>query len=225
MSGAALRVVHVVDAVAEGLREAILGGEFTPGEPLTEAALSQRFGVPRPTVRSAVQAVMQDGLVRREPNRSVYVPVLTAADIKDLFAVRRLLEAHAVEQLVARQIQPRQALRALRMLESLDAMDEWSDVVRYDFDLHQALVDAAGSPRMSRVYASNSAEIRLALTQLKPLYSTPADIAQEHRELLAAVESGDGELAVGAIREHLDTSERLILEQLPASRDRASARQ
>lgn len=215
-----LRVVPVVEAVAEGLREAILGSELTPGEPLTEAMLSERFDVPRPTVRSAVQLVMQDGLIRREPNRSVYVPRLSADDVRDLFVVRRMMELDAVATVVGRGTRPQEALRAQRMLESLDATDEWGDVVRYDFALHQALVDAAGSPRTSRIYTGISAEMRLALTQLRPIYDSPAEIAREHRVLLDGVLSGDREHALAATREHLDTSERLILGQL-AEQDRA----
>ncbi len=215
----ALRVVSVVDAVADALRNVIFSGELVPGTPLTEALLSTQFGVPRPTVRSAVQMVMQDGLLRREPNRSVFVPVLTGDDLRDVFAVRRVLETDAVGRLVNRDLTPTAALRAQRMLESLQDGDGWDDVVRHDFELHQALIDAIGSPRMSRIYASISAEIRLALTQLRPNYTSPAQIAAEHRVLLDAVVSGDVEIATRATRDHLDASERLLLGQLDTPRE------
>lgn len=215
----ALRVVSVVDAVADALRNAIFNGELVPGTPLTEALLSKQFDVPRPTVRAAVQTVMQDGLLRREPNRSVFVPVLTGDDLRDVFAVRRVLEIDAVSRLVARDLTPTGALRAQRMLESLRDGDGWDEVVRHDFELHQALIDAIGSPRMSRIYASISAEIRLALTQLRPIYTSPTQITAEHRILLDAVVSGDAEIATRATREHLDASERLLLEQLDTAQE------
>jgi DNA-binding GntR family transcriptional regulator len=208
----ALRVVSMVDAVADALRKAIFSGEFAPGVPLTEALLSTKFEVPRPTVRSAVQMVMQDGLLRREPNRSVYVPVLTAEDIRDVFSVRRVLEVDAVDKLVTRDLTPTAALRAQHLLESLDDSDGWDDVVRYDFELHQALIDTIGSPRMSKIYSSISAEIRLVLTQLRPVVS-PAQIAAEHRVLIDAILSKDVQVATDATREHLDASERVLLEQ------------
>ena len=209
-----LRIVSIVDAVADGLRKAIFNGDLEPGAPLTEALLSRRFDVPRPTVRSAVQLVMHDGLLRREPNRSVFVPVLDAADIEDLFSVRRMVEIDAVRRLVLNGVQPTAALRAQRMLESLDETDGWDDVVTHDFELHEALVDATGSPRLSRIYASIATEVRLALTQLRPVYTSPTEIAREHRSLLDAICSNDQERAIAAAREHLDTSEQIVLDQL-----------
>lgn len=214
MSAPALRVVSVVDAVADGLRSAILSGEITPGTPLAEAALSRRFDVPRPTVRSALLLVMQDGLLRREPNRSVYVPVLTRDDVTDLFAVRRMTELDAVERLVAQRAHPAAALRALRILEALDDSDGWDEFVRYDFELHQGLIDAVGSPRLSRIYQGISAETHLALTQLRSVYPSPADIAVEHRVLLDAIGSHDRDRALAAVRDHLDESEQIILDLL-----------
>jgi DNA-binding GntR family transcriptional regulator len=210
----ALRVTSIVDAVADALRKAILSGEHAPGAPLTEALLSQQYDVPRPTVRTAVRMVMQDGLLRREPNRSVYVPALTAEDIQDLFSVRRVLEVDAVSKLVTRDLTPTAALRAQRMLESLTPEDGWDDVVRYDFELHQALIDTIDSPRMSKIYSSISAEIRLALTQLRPIYTSPAQVASEHRALIDAIVSKDVRVATAATREHLDDSERVLLDRL-----------
>jgi GntR family transcriptional regulator len=50
--------------LANALRAAILGGEFAPGTPLpSEAALSERYKVSRPTVRQALAALRAEGLV------------------------------------------------------------------------------------------------------------------------------------------------------------------
>lgn len=209
-----LRIVSVVEAVVEALRSAIFSGELVPGTAITEAALSQRFAVPRPTIRSAMQLLMQDGLLRREPNRSVYVPVLSGDDVRDLFAVRKMVELDAVQKLVAREVYPSAAMQILRLLESLDERDGWDEVVKYDFQLHQALIDGVKSPRLSKIHSGISAEVRLALTQLRAVYTSPADIAAEHRALLDAICSFDEQRAIAAAAEHLDTSQRIILEQL-----------
>lgn len=211
-----MRTVSIVDAAVDALRSAIFSGELEPGAPITEAAMTQRFDVPRPTIRSAMQLLMQDGLLRREPNRSVYVPVLSSEDVRDLFSVRKMVELEAVQKLVARGLYPTLAMRTLRLLESLDERDGWDEVVKYDFELHQALIDAVESPRLSRIYSSISAEVRLALTQLRTVYTSPTDIAAEHRALLDAICSNDEHRAIEAAREHLDASERTILEQLSA---------
>jgi DNA-binding GntR family transcriptional regulator len=207
-----LRTVSVVDATVEALRSAVFSGELEPGTPITEAAMMQRFDVPRPTIRSAMQLLMQDGLLRREPNRSVYVPLLSNEDVQDLFSVRRMVELDCVQKLVAQKIYPTLAMRILRLLEALDEHDGWDEVVQYDFELHQALIDAVASPRLSKIYASISAEVRLALTQLRGM--SPVHVAAEHRVLLDAIRSFDEQRAVQATREHLAESEQAILNLL-----------
>jgi DNA-binding GntR family transcriptional regulator len=169
--------------------------------------------VPRPTVRSAILLVMQDGLLRREPNRSVYVPRLSSADVSDLFGVRRTIELDAITKLVKKKIYPGAAVRTLRVLEALDERDGWDEVVSLDFALHQHLIDAVESPRLSRIYASISAETRMALTQLRAV-SSPSTIAAEHRELVDAICSHHLKNATSVARRHIDESEQLILDLL-----------
>jgi DNA-binding GntR family transcriptional regulator len=211
-----LRTVSVVDAVAEELSKAILSGEIVPGTPVSEAALSERFGVPRPTVRSALLLVMRDGLLRREPNRSVYVPVLSDHDVIDLFSVRHLIEFDTITKLVEGKVYPTAAMRTLRVLEALEEDECWDEVVRLDFALHQQLIDAVDSPRLSRIYSSISAETRLALTQLRAI-SSPAIIAAEHRELMDAICSYDLDAAIAVARVHIDESRDLILDLMKAN--------
>jgi DNA-binding GntR family transcriptional regulator len=209
-----VRAVSLVDALAAELRSAIFRGELTPGRPVSEASLARRYDVARPSVRAALQTVVADGLLRREPNRSVYVPHLGVDDVRDLFGLRRLVELDATRTLVDGRVRPAALWRALRGLEALTDRDGWDEVVTQDFALHQALVDAAGSPRTSRVYAGIADEVRLAITQLRPAYSSPREIAAEHRVLVEAISSGERKRALATVRQHLDESERILVDQL-----------
>ncbi|MCH6161649.1 GntR family transcriptional regulator [Streptomyces marispadix] len=203
--------MSVVDALVGELRELVFRGDLAAGTRVSEAALAERFQVARPSVRAALQALVQSGLLYREPNRSVYVPRLGPEDVRDLFAVRTLLEVDAVHTLARRGIRPAPAMRALRQLEALTDDDGWHEVVAHDLALHRALVDGVGSPRMSRVYAGITDEIRLCITQLRFSYQSPRQIAEEHRELVEEVCSGDADRAVAACRGHLEASERILL--------------
>ena len=46
---------------------------------------------------------------------------------------------------------------------------------------HRAIIDAAGTERMTRAYASVQSEILLCMVQLRPHYDRPAEVAAEHR--------------------------------------------
>ena len=182
-----------------------MGAEITPGERISEAEIARRYGVARPSVRAALQVLVQDGSLRREPNRSVYVPRLSDADVRDLFAVRTMVEIEAVRRLSAGAV-PAGAVRALRALEALHEDDPWGDVVRADLAFHQALVDAVGSPRLTRIFATIRDEVRLSIAQLRPLYSSPVALAKEHAALLSVMGGGSVTAAVDAMRRHLEDS-------------------
>jgi len=221
MSTHKLRTVSVVEAIAEQISEEIFSGMLQPGDVLVETQLAERYEVPRQTIRSAIVVLMHDGILRREPNKSVYIPQFSEDDIRDLFAVRRLVELETARILATQEILPKDAESAVRFMEVLCDEDGWDEIMKFDFKFHQALIDATGSPRLQKFYRSISAEKRLALTYFRSRQS-PSKIAREHRELLDAIRSGDPEAAVQAFRTHIDESEAFINQAIQAQRESQS---
>ncbi|GAP56097.1 gluconate operon transcriptional repressor, partial [Arthrobacter sp. Hiyo6] len=91
---ARLRVVvpSVADRVADELRLQLAEGVLLPGERLTESTIAEDLGVSRNTVREAFAELAGERLVVRHPNRGVFVASLDAADIHDVYTVRRVIE-------------------------------------------------------------------------------------------------------------------------------------
>jgi DNA-binding GntR family transcriptional regulator len=81
--------------VVELLREAIVDGEFRPGERLLEGPLCDRFGVSRTVVREALRQLESEGLVAMVPNRGPIVAELTVSDAQALYEIRSALEGLA----------------------------------------------------------------------------------------------------------------------------------
>src|SRR5215218_8200290 len=73
--------------------------QIPPGTQLNEVELASSFGVSRGPVREALQRLIQEGLLRSEPHRGVFVPVMTDEDIDDVYLAREALEAAAVRQI------------------------------------------------------------------------------------------------------------------------------
>ena len=201
-----LHAVSLSEALARTLRQRILSGEIAPGTVLPEVEVAATYGVARPTVRAALQTLVGMGLLRREANRSAYVPTLTSEDIRDLFFVRAALEAEAVRRLVERRVRPTGAEDAVRWLEAADGSAEWSEVVDADLDFHSALIEAVGSERLVRQYALLQDEIRLSLAQLRTAYGSPAELAREHRALLESIAAGEPDAAATLLNDHLDAA-------------------
>jgi DNA-binding GntR family transcriptional regulator len=200
-----LRAVSAQEALVESLRDRILRGEFVPGAPLSDVELASEYGVARPTLRAAVQELVHEGLMRREPRRRACVPRLTVEDIRDLFYVRVPLELRAVEAITGRVSVLDGAIRAVEHFERLGPESSWRDVVDVDMRFHTALIAATGSPRLQRAYASLQAEIRLARAQFRD--ETVTVLADEHRRLLATIIAGPASAALQAMQEHLQQAE------------------
>ncbi|NJP25588.1 GntR family transcriptional regulator [Microbispora sp. SCL1-1] len=196
-----LRPVSTVEALAAALRERVLSGDIEPGAALPEQELSARYGVARPTVREALALLVHEGLLRRERNRSAYVPVITSADLADLMYVRAPLEELMAQAVAGRRVTA--AEEALDRLSGLPPGAPWAAVVAEHMALHEALVAAAGSPRLERLYATLAAETRLGLVGLRHAYEDPHELAAEHAALLRVIAEGPADAAVRAVREHL----------------------
>ena len=92
----------------------------------------------------------------------------------------------------------------LDRLASLDEDAGWGAVQEAHLAFHRALVDAAGSPRLSRAYAQLWSEASLGLVAARnhPTSARRGQVAS-HRALLATVAKGPPEVAGAAAREHL----------------------
>jgi DNA-binding GntR family transcriptional regulator len=199
-----VKPVSVIAAVAASLRARVLNGELPPGTALPELELATQCGVARPTIRAAIQQLTLTGLLRREANRSAFVPRLSEAEILDLYSVRKLVETEVVRRIAESLIHPQAAEQAVRRLEWFAPDERWDHVVEADLAFHRGLVIATRSQRLLRLFELLEDEIRLSIAQLKPVYHTPSALAREHRDLLTVIESGQTARAVAMIEQHLD---------------------
>jgi DNA-binding GntR family transcriptional regulator len=204
----ALQTTSTRDALVAEVRRLILGGELPPGAPLTETMLASRFGVARPTIRSALQELVARNLAQRANGRSLIVPVLTEADIHDLFLIRTPLELEAVRVIVESGTSLARPERILAEMDALAPDASWADRVEIHTEFHIALVELAGSPRLNRIYPALQEEMQLCLAQLHNFYPGGTNLADEHRRLLAAIAAGDVAAAQAEMREHLSTAVR-----------------
>jgi len=73
----ALRKTPVWKAIADALRSDLAERRYLPGDKLpTEAALAERFGVNRHTVRHGVSALVEEGLIRTRRGAGAFVAAL-----------------------------------------------------------------------------------------------------------------------------------------------------
>lgn len=199
--------------VVEALRDAIIDGDFAPGQRLVEAELSERFGVNRAYVRNALLQLTSEGLVERIPNRGARVRAISLEEAIEITEVRMALEglcaAKAAEHATA---DDRRDLREIgaRMRDAVAGGDMfgYSDLNKR---LHERVLAISGQNTargvLARLRGQNvRRQFRLAMHPGRPATSLP-----QHLEIIEAVCAGDPRAAETAMRAHLHS----VIDALP----------
>jgi DNA-binding GntR family transcriptional regulator len=197
-----------VEIISDELRSAIMYGSLASGSQLGEADLAARLGVSRGPLREAMQRLVQEGLVRSEPHRGLFVITLAEEDVEDVYLARLAIERAACQMIMDRN----RGEALVRLTEALQALvgaaEQRDRIAMSDADqaFHQVLVAASGSPRLERMAQTLLVEARMCLNALQDKYPEPADLVEEHRKLVEAINDGDEERLLRLIEEHMTDS-------------------
>ncbi|MFD2759296.1 GntR family transcriptional regulator [Gulosibacter faecalis] len=209
--GQELQTVSVVDAAANRLRDDLFAGEYTAGQELKDTSIANEFGIARPTARMAVQQLINEGLLVRPAGYSARVRQFDAGEVNDLYRIRRLVEVEALTLIHGSSHSLEGVQRALVGFEGLKEDSSWPKISHADVAFHQAVVDAAGSPRLSAFFATLVSETRLLNALLKYQYQGGAELYAEHAHLYDMLaEPAKLPDLIEAWQEHLEVSHRFI---------------
>ncbi|MFZ9987177.1 MAG: GntR family transcriptional regulator [Candidatus Nanopelagicales bacterium] len=194
------------ERVAESLRAALVSGRMAPGTTYSIPALAEQFGVSATPVREAMLDLVNEGIVAPVPNKGFRVVELTDAELDQITELRRLLEVPTVGALAG--AIDRSSIKRLRSLASAvsDAARR-GDVVAYveaDRELHLALLAGAGNPRLVEIVGRLRDQSRLYGLEQLAAEGVLVDSANEHVQLIDALESGDRRAAERVMAHHLD---------------------
>ena len=137
------------DKVLGSLREAILSGDFKPGDRLVEGRLAERFGVSRNPVREALKALGNEGLITIRAGRGAVVTELSESEAADVVELRAALEGFSA-RLAARRLEPVAGEALARVLakgEKAASLGDLEELHRLNDEFHGQLANA-GSNRV-----------------------------------------------------------------------------
>jgi len=206
-----LERVSTSEALVRALTRQILDGSIEAGTWLREVDLADKHGVSRQSLRAALVELVHLGLLQREPNRGVYVPVLTEDAIRDLYFVRTLIEVEATRTVATRPDAWPAMERVVQRFERLSDDASSDEMVEEDFNFHRALVAGVHSERLARAHEMLCSEIRLSFVA-GVREDGPSYLIGEHRALLDVIQQGDPDRAEQRIRSHLADGLRLTIE-------------
>jgi DNA-binding GntR family transcriptional regulator len=201
------------ELVFESLREAIINQQLEPGERMMEIQMAEEMGVSRTPVREAIRKLELEGLVVMVPRKGAYVAGLSLKDVADVFEIRRALEGLAAELAVDR-ITDDELENLERYLVKIAEEIERGDlnkVVEIDTDFHTLLYQASRNQRLSQIINNLREQIqRFRATSL----SQPGrmkEAVEEHRKIVEAISSRDGETARRLAQEHIENAENSMM--------------
>lgn len=194
------------------IREQILNGRFTGGMRLQAADIAAAVGISRMPVREALRQLDSEGLVTIRPNRGAVVTELTAPDIEELFEMRAVLEA-----LAARAALPNLTAHIIEDLEfRLNRMEHARGDPRLwlerHSDFHDYLCQQSNRPRLAAEIKRLRAAVQPYLLMYIDVYAETEMEGYEHATLMEAVRSGESDRLETAVRHHVLSAARGIVE-------------
>ncbi|MFJ5624795.1 GntR family transcriptional regulator [Peribacillus loiseleuriae] len=196
--------------VSNAIREAIVTGEYEPGQKLSEAVLSEYYKVSRTPIREALKQLEREGLVEIIPRVGTCVTKPTEKELNELFALKEVLEGLAAGLLAERgsseEINKLKA--AVADMEKAIQISDNKQYVEANNTFHTVILEGADNSKLSNM-------LNLLLNQIpynRYVFVTiedPVRLKQslkEHQLILATIEKGDREEAEKSMREHVRAS-------------------
>ncbi len=188
------------------VREALLCGQFKKGEWLTEHMLTQKLGVSRTPVRSALQRLAEDGLVSMTPNRGAVVIGIAKEDIVDIYRIRMRLEglasAMAAEKITDGAKQ--QLSENVALFEFYVQRQDTEHIEELDTAFHSMIYEASGSRTLERILTDLHSNTKAYRSQSLCVPGRLARTLEEHKEILGAILTGNAEKAEKLTSAHIE---------------------
>jgi DNA-binding GntR family transcriptional regulator len=183
----------------------VMEHRLPPGTKLGEDKLAKIFGASRARVRQVLARLALERIVVLQPNRGAFVAEPTIDEAREVFEVRRPLEALVVRRIIAKQ-DARLIARLRAHVEAEEAARAARDrraIIRLSGEYHVLLAELSGSTLAAKLM-HELASLTCLIIFLYDAPSVPACRDEEHAEITQALADGDEANAIRLMTEHLD---------------------
>lgn len=191
--------------IARDIANAIVTHQLPPGTRLREEALARAYGVSRTKIRAALLMLSKDKLIRTVPDKGAFVSKPSAAEAREIFTVRRILETALAREFVER-AKPADYKRIEQHLKQERKAVSGDDVQlrnRLLAEFHILLANVVGNSVLTEMLRELSARSAI----ITVLYQSSLDAvcsSEEHHAFLRAAKDGDLKKACSLMVEHLE---------------------
>lgn len=202
--------------VAELLREAILRGDFRPGQTLTEVSLAQQLQVSRAPVREAFRSLAKEGLLESVPYKGTRVRPLSRTDIEETYSLRGQLEAFAVTRIVNSPVEVNFAPleQICQTMQQLAAKGDISGLNIEDERFHKTLIELADHALLMSVWTTLALRVRQIMALRNQQNRNPMEVALNHPPIVVALKAKDLGTVLARLEQHVASAADLSLEMI-----------
>jgi len=207
------------DEAFDCLQTSIVKGDLTPGEKIGEVELCSRFHLTRGPLREALGRLESRGLLVRRPHAGVKVVSVSADELIELYRIRELMEGLAARQAAERMtVAEIAALRAT--LDTHETMIEQAQGQAYyqaegDYDFHHRIATGSRNTKLTQMLLGDLYYmVRMYRYRLSTSAGRPHMALGEHRNIVDAIASRDGELAEFLMKRHIHAARQNIEQKI-----------
>ncbi|KQW75905.1 GntR family transcriptional regulator [Devosia sp. Root413D1] len=203
-----------VDSIGEmtfrTIRSDIIHGVLRPGDKLTLDRLRQHYEVSVGTLREVLTRLASEAFVVAEGQKGFAVAPASEADLRELGALRLLLEHHALALSLAtgdlewegRVVAAHHKLAAIEKRLLAGESSRTPDWIRYDRSFHESLISACGSRSLMAMHTS--VFDRFVRYHMLAGSFRGKPVADDHLALLEAALARDGKTAQRLLDAHVN---------------------
>ena len=190
----------------QAIRNAIRDTVLVQDRLYSESELARSMNISRTPVREALIELAREHLVEIVPQRGFKLKQISHSEQTEVFALRQVIEAFAVEKL-AQQATGEQIKQLKQLLRKQAKMiDKPEDFLQIDEAFHLLIPQLIGLERTHTLLATLRGSLWLIGSAALRVRERAHISLQEHEAIVAAIEAHDSVAAVAAIRAHLDAT-------------------
>jgi DNA-binding GntR family transcriptional regulator len=221
----------IQEGVYQQLRNALMAGNFDPGQTLTIASLAETFGTSNMPVREALRRLAAENALDVAPNGSARIPIVTLARLDDLCRARIAVEGLAAELGI-----PRLTTTDIQTLERIAAEQHAIGLGSNVYDLmvrnqqfHFTIYRASGSEVLLQLietlWLRFGPYMRMLSASVEPLMRTgEIDPAAPHVPIIDAVKAGDFARARDGVIDDIRRTHEILRDYCPTTQDEPRAK-
>lgn len=207
------------EVVFNTLRQAIIQGEFQPGQRLMEVTLANKLGVSRTPVREAIRMLELEGLVVMVPRKGAEVANITVKDLKDALEVRMAIEELSVK-LACQRLDDESAEEIKKTCMAFkEAINSKlvPAIVQGDEAFHNAIYKASKNQKLINIAQNLREQVYRYRVEYVKDFSYHDNLIKEHDLITMAILKGDADNAQKIMSEHIFNQEQIVIKNVTAN--------